>query len=157
MAASIIKTILVASALAVLISTTGCGPGIPPVVDVSGIVTLDGDPLPHAKVQFFPLHEGLDGNYMASGVTDKEGKYSLTHKGQSVPGVTACLCKITVSEGPMPPQIREMGQAGAAKLKAFRKKLKNRPIPPSYGALGTTELKFTISEENPVLNLELTR
>ena len=152
----VVKSMFITVAMLLLVSSLGCGPSIPPIAEVSGVVTIDGDPLPHAKVLFFPLHKGLDGNYMASGVTDKEGNYTLTHKG-SVPGVTACDCKITISEGPMPPEIRKMGQAGAAKMKAYRKTLKNRPIPPSYGALGTTPLNFTVSQENPVLDLELNR
>jgi len=92
---------------------------------------------------------------MASGITDKKGNYTLSHKGGSVSGVTACLCKVTISEGPMPPEIRSMGQRGAEKLKQFRSKLKNRPIPSQYGALGTTPLEITVDEDNPVNDFEL--
>lgn len=138
-----------------VVLSIGCGPGIPPIAEVSGTVTKNGDPVPHARVEFYPLQEGLDANYMASGVTDKEGNYTLSHKGGSVSGVTACLCKVTISEGPMPPEIRAMGQAGAEKLKQFRSKLKNRPIPSEYGALGTTPLEVTVSVDDPLNSFEL--
>ncbi len=122
---------------------------------MTGNVTKDGDPIPHARVEFYPLQKGLDGNYMASGVTDEEGNYTLSHKGGSVSGVTACLCKVTISEGPMPPEIRAMGQKGAGKLKQYRSKLKNRPIPSEYGTLGTTPLEITVNVDDPVNNFEL--
>lgn len=152
---SITNCALPLTCLILLISTTGCGPGVPPIAEVTGKVTIDGDPLPHAKVEFYPMHDGLDGNYMASGVTDEQGNYALAHKGGSTPGVTACLCKVTISEGPVPDNIRAMGQAGAAKLKSFRKKLKNRPIPSSYGTLGTTTLEVTVDKDDPVNDFEL--
>lgn len=53
----------------------GCGGG-PAVVPVSGVVTLDGEPLPEAAVTFQPTAQSgaSDGSY---GKTDAQGRYAL--------------------------------------------------------------------------------
>jgi hypothetical protein len=45
------------------------------VAQVSGRVTLDGQPLPGALVQFAPVKAGVPSN----GLTDNDGKYVLTY------------------------------------------------------------------------------
>lgn len=56
----------------------GYRPDLPPTARVSGTVTLDGQPLADARVQFVPdKSKGTEGA-MASGTTDAEGKYELT-------------------------------------------------------------------------------
>jgi len=55
------------------LSATGCGVGGPPLGTVTGMVTLDGKPLAGVSVQFDPGHIRP-----ASGVTDNEGRYSLS-------------------------------------------------------------------------------
>ncbi|MEX2175951.1 MAG: carboxypeptidase regulatory-like domain-containing protein [Pirellulaceae bacterium] len=52
----------------------GCGDGGPALGTVSGIVTMDGQPLPSAMVTFSPV-AGEGGN--AVGTTDANGKYTL--------------------------------------------------------------------------------
>lgn len=57
---------------------SGCGGGTP-VLDtepVTGVVTLDGEPVPEATVLFSPVNEG-EGT-PATGMTDSEGVYTLT-------------------------------------------------------------------------------
>lgn len=55
----------------------GCGKKGPVLVPVTGLVTLDGEPLPSAVVAF----EQSDGLNMATGVTNDQGRYELeTHK-----------------------------------------------------------------------------
>ena len=51
----------------------------PPLEIVTGIVTLDGQPLPHAEVTFIPQDEWKPDETPAEsvGVTDKEGKFEL--------------------------------------------------------------------------------
>lgn len=54
----------------------GCGGSDGPDTEpVTGIVTLDGQPVEGARVVFSP---GSGGGQAASGVTDAEGKYELT-------------------------------------------------------------------------------
>src|SRR5262245_38752936 len=52
----------------------GCGEGGPRLGQVTGKVTLDGKPLPNVSVTFMPKEGGT-----ASGVTDANGNYELTH------------------------------------------------------------------------------
>lgn len=53
----------------------GCGGNAgPELASVSGTVTLDGEPLPHANITFIP--EGEDGSPSYGG-TDAEGRYRL--------------------------------------------------------------------------------
>lgn len=134
----------------------GCKPSTPPIVPVSGTVTVDGKPLPHAKVWFTPTVPGVNGDFMASAVTDEEGKYVLVSaNGES--GVCSCQCKVTVSEGPIPEELRAKGQAGGPQIAKFRKSLKNRPIPRRYMTLGQSPLVLEISEETSDYPLELSR
>ena len=83
----------------------GCGGG-PSVVPVSGVVTLDGKPLPEAAVTFQPTAtEGAtDGSY---GKTDAEGRYSLklvtNDDAGAVPGphrVMISMIKPTMDDSP---------------------------------------------------------
>lgn len=55
-------------------AVTGCGGGSElDVGEVTGVVTLDGKPLPNAVVTFVPKAGGPSG----VGTTDAEGKYQL--------------------------------------------------------------------------------
>jgi hypothetical protein len=59
------------------VAAAGCGGGAgdrPELVDVEGVVTLDGTPLPEASVVFIP--ENGPPSY---GLTDENGEYSLSH------------------------------------------------------------------------------
>ena len=64
-------------AVAVLCSF-GCGRGdLPELAPVTGTVTLDGVPFPHAIVYFHTKKE--KGGRPATGTTDAEGKYDLIY------------------------------------------------------------------------------
>ena len=59
-----------------LIVLAGCGKGGQQIAPVHGRVTLDGQPLPNADVQFQP-----DGSQRpSSGRTDADGRYELMYK-----------------------------------------------------------------------------
>lgn len=57
----------------------GCGGSPYPLADVSGVVTLDGEPLAGARVAFQPRREGkgLDSGPGSYGTTDAHGRYTL--------------------------------------------------------------------------------
>lgn len=57
-------------------------PKLPPLIRVTGKITLDGQPLPAATVMFSPMFEGPGANTKVAGsvgVTDKEGRYDLQY------------------------------------------------------------------------------
>ncbi|MEX0726282.1 MAG: carboxypeptidase-like regulatory domain-containing protein [Planctomycetaceae bacterium] len=61
-------------------SVMSSGPKHPPLGDVSGVVTLDGAPLPNAEVVFRPIVGDQEGEQAASiGLTDAEGEYTLSY------------------------------------------------------------------------------
>jgi hypothetical protein len=68
---------------ALLMVAAGCGykPDLPPTAEVSGSVTLDGQPLPGAMIQFVP--DPQKGTKGAAGVaaSDEKGHYEVTTAG----------------------------------------------------------------------------
>mgnify|MGYP000291886389 CR=1 FL=1 len=58
----------------ILVALTGCGKRGPKLVDVSGTVTLDGQPLGNVIVTFVPVEGGVS----SSGVTDEAGHFRLS-------------------------------------------------------------------------------
>lgn len=57
-----------------VMATVGCGPGGPPLANVTGTVTLDGKPVPNALVTFNSMAENGSPSF---GKTDKQGRYAL--------------------------------------------------------------------------------
>lgn len=69
------RRVMLSAALCALV--VGCGPGgpgVPPLVKVSGTITMDGKPLADAMVNFTP-----DTGRPSAGKTDAQGKYSLMY------------------------------------------------------------------------------
>lgn len=58
----------------ILVVSTGCGKRGPKLVDVSGTVTLDGQPLGNVIVTFVPIEGGVS----SSSVTDEAGRFRLS-------------------------------------------------------------------------------
>lgn len=58
-----------------LSTVSGCGTGSE-IGTVAGVVTLDGQPLPHATVEFVPA-EGFSERSSYDGSTDESGRYEL--------------------------------------------------------------------------------
>ena len=139
--------------------STGCGKAPPPIIAAGGIITLDGKPLPNAEVRFMPMQDGLDGNYVASAISDADGAFILKLPGKSESGCCACLCKVLVVEGPVPDKLRKAHEDGTdtGAMRRYQTSLPNRPIPDTYGRIGSTPLSFEVSEENHEFAVELKR
>jgi hypothetical protein len=148
-----LQNVIAFSALVVAIA--GCQSSPPPIVEVEGVVMLDGKPLPLALVQFYPMHEGLSGLYIGSAVTDDQGRFKLTCNGQT--GACACENKITITEGPLPDDARGMSAASQLKASKYLAALKNRPIPPKYANLVNSDLSVKVVPGTKEYNLDITR
>jgi hypothetical protein len=61
--------------LAAFLPLAGCGSGGPELGTVQGTVTLDGNPLPDAKIEFQPQGDGSP-SYAS---TDAQGRYELMY------------------------------------------------------------------------------
>jgi hypothetical protein len=131
--------------LLVGIAAIGCGKPEPPArVPVSGIVTIDGKPVPSAVVTFYPSFEGFGGEVIAEGVTDVGGRYSLT-------------CPLGPgADAPTPEDAREQSVAGQQRMQAFLKSLTNRPIGAKFGTLATSPLEVEVSAGGGSYDLQLT-
>lgn len=53
----------------------GCGQSGPEVAEVTGVVTLDGQPLPAATIVFTPA--GAEGGRPGTATSDEQGRYTL--------------------------------------------------------------------------------
>jgi hypothetical protein len=131
----------------------GCGgPEPPKIVPARGVVTLGGAPLPKASVRFMPL-AGVDADYIATGVTDDQGRFELTCNGE--PGACAVENTVLISEGEVPSEL--LSENKQRELTAYRRSLKNRPIPKNYATPVQTPLKASVVEGQQEYNFELTR
>lgn len=72
--------IAVFSLLIAICAIAGCGdPNMPPVGEVHGQVTLNGQPVADCQVEFVPLAGGRS----SSAMTDNNGQYVLKYKGNA--------------------------------------------------------------------------
>jgi len=134
----------------VVVAVAGCGSSNPSTYPVTGTVTHDGKPLAGANVGFSATDENTRG---AIGVTDSEGKYSLTTFEQG-DGAMAGTFKVTISKfdgpattvqladpsadigGEMPADYKPEAARAAAPSKNL--------VPQKYLRPQTTPLSFTV-------------
>lgn len=136
-------------------AATGCGKPEPPArVPVSGVVTIEGQPVPSALVTFYPSFDGFGGEVIAEGVTDAGGRYTLA--GPLGPGACLGKHKVTVADAPTPEDAREQSVAGQQRMQAFIKSLTNRPIGTKFGTLATTPLEVEVTAGAGGYDLPLT-
>lgn len=140
---------------AVILAATGCVASPPPIVPVEGVVMLNNQPLPRAQVQFIPMARGLNAEYIASGTTDDNGRFTLKCKGQS--GACACENRVVVIEASPPDQARGQSAAAQAELSRFYNGLMNRPIPTEYETVAKTPLAVTVVADKGDYRLDLKR
>jgi len=132
----------------------GCSPKPPAVVPVEGTVTLDGQPLPFAHVEFIPQLKDFGAEYNSTAVTDESGHFVLVCARGQQPGGAVATHKVLVTDH-TPDDLRGMGAQG--KLAEYQAKLKNRPIPEAYGVLTRTPLTVEIKSDRGPVELKLTR
>ena len=133
----------------------GCAPRPPAVVAVEGTVTLDGAPLPLARVEFVPDLKHFGAEYNSSAVTDETGHFVLVCALGQQPGAAVGTHRVLVSEH-TPDDLRGMSGETQARLAAYLARLKNRPIPEQYGTLGKTPLTVEVKGSG-TYDLKLTR
>ena len=132
--------------LFVLVST-GCGPSsdMPELGTVTGVVTLDGQPLPGVTVKFVPA-EGRT----SSGLTDAGGKYELIYT-RDVKGAPVGEHKVYISgagaEGGGNPN-EEGGGEGVPAVKPY-----TGTIPAKYNEEST--LTATVESGSNTCNFDL--
>jgi hypothetical protein len=128
----------------------GCGPSAPSIVPVEGIVLLNGAPLAKAKVRFLPKIENQS-KYFAQGVTDADGRYTLTCQGR--PGACAVENTVIVEEEEIPTEFVH----DRDKREEYVQSLRNRPIPDIYRSAIGTPIRVTVTADQKEYRIELKR
>jgi hypothetical protein len=149
------STLRATAACAAAFLLCGCPNSPPAIVPVEGVVLLNGQPLPAARVQFVPMAQGLGAEYIADGTTDEQGRFRLTCKGQ--PGACACENRVVVTDAPPPEGARGMSAGAQAEQAKYYAGLKNRPIPDRYTSVAKSGITVTVTKEQKDYRVELSR
>lgn len=78
------------------IASAGCGSGVAEGGQVTGLVTLDGQPVANAKVTFFKTGDNAGVSDSIVALTDAEGRYNLSGGDPSYRGTAPGSYKVTV-------------------------------------------------------------
>lgn len=119
----------------------GCGASTdgPPLVPVSGTVTLDGKALSGALVTFIP--SGQTGGTDVSGRTDRQGRYELVSpKGRL--GAVVGRYKVTVSRLLLPDGAEYTPDPDVPPIESPARE----SLPPHYSDADRTQLTATVAE-----------
>jgi hypothetical protein len=130
----------------------GCGKTPPPILEVEGVVLLDGKPLNNVEVRFLPMID-QGSQYMARGITDKDGRFKLTCKGQA--GACAGENRVVISEAEIPAHLK--GEKAQFELITYLQSLGGRPLPEKYTNLGDNPLVANVNPEQTEYNFVLIR
>jgi len=138
------------------LSLAGCDAGGPPMGQVTGLVTLDGKPLPNAAVTFAPV----DGGGPSSGITDASGNYELNaqdRKGAligkhkvSVTSVVMNQSAVDPNMSSSSPEYAKQAQGGGAGEYNIKQ---TEPIPAKYNE--KSELEYEVKSGSNKIDLEL--
>jgi hypothetical protein len=140
-----------------LIALPGCKKAPPPLVEVEGIVLLNGSPLAQAQVEFLPDLEDYGAQMNSSGVTDDQGHFTLTCVLKNEPGAVVGKHRVLVTEAPLTPEMRGSDPDSQGRYAKYFAGLKNRPIPEKYGTAGRTDLFVDVTPDGKKVELKLTR
>lgn len=126
-----------------LVFLVGCSEGVE-LAPVSGVVTVDGQPVVGAGVTFIPV----EGGRPAWATTDQTGRFELSTKGQYDGArigehvVTVVEALSPVSSGPEP---ADPGLASVFEGRPqSRKSIEKTTIDSKYASRSTSDLRFTV-------------
>ncbi len=150
-----------ASLAVAILFVTGCSDSGPRLVPVTGTLFLDGTPLPHKTVAFFPA-KGTQG-LGAGATTDKDGKFTLlANKGGSLvdhEGIVAGKYKVVVTEPMFPIKDKKIpggtGTEDEPVAAVGVPKLQRSPIPARYRNKKTSPLVIEVPDNGGTIDLKL--
>jgi hypothetical protein len=136
----------------------GCNKVRPPTLtEVEGTVLLDGKPLPNAQVEFQPDLPKFRAEYNSYATTDDNGHFQMVCAHMQTPGAAIGKHRVLVSEPPAPKEFRGMDGESQERYARYVDGLKNRPIPPQYGAANTTPLNIEVKAGQKTYDINLSR
>jgi hypothetical protein len=131
----------------------GCGKAPPPqIVEVEGVVRLDGKPLKRAEVRFIPAAD-RGPEYLGVGVTDDAGRFRLTCNGR--PGACVGENRVLVMESELPAALKS--EDAQAELARYFQKLGGRPLPQRYANLAESPLTVSVTAGQKDYSFDLNR
>jgi hypothetical protein len=131
---------------------SGCGKKAPAIAPAEGVIRIDGKPLKKVVVRFVPKTDhGTD--YIAVGVTDEAGHYTLTCQGR--PGACAGENTVLVAEAELPSLPRD--EKGHPKTGAYFESLGGRPVPRQYAKVLDSPLTADVQTGRTQYDFNLTR
>jgi hypothetical protein len=144
--------------VALTMPLVGCGG--PPMGIVSGVVTLDGKPLPDVEVQFLPDPEQGTRGATASCYTDEQGRFTLRTERHGTAGALVGTHRVVFvdiaalpSPGSLPGMADRVGQPPAPP--AGQKPKKNR-VPAMYTDPNQTPFRTVeVKSGDQTLNFDL--
>lgn len=139
----------------ILAFAVGCAKAPPSVVEVSGVVLIDGKPLPKAKVEFVPQLKDFGAQYNSVGITDDQGRFTLTC-GIQQPGAVVGQ-HIVLIDDHIPGDFRRADGETQARQAQYLASLKNRPIPDEYKSLAKSPLHVEVTADKKEYELKLSR
>ena len=126
----------------------------PTIVEAEGKLMLDDNPLKRVRVRFVPVGD-YEQEYSAFGVTDDDGKFTLTCHGR--PGAAAGDNVVVLEESEAPDHLRGKGRIDEKErleLNKYYKELGSRP-PAKYSNMATSTLTVTVSPDRKNYNISL--
>jgi hypothetical protein len=148
-----VRRLFCTSSVVAIVLLAGCRPQPVTLVPVEGVVLLNGAPVPNVRIQFVPQVPN-SGEYVATGMTDTEGRFTLTCRGQN--GARAAENVVVLSED-VPEELTGSSDEARFGLEKYLKNLKNRPIPPKYLNAAQSPLRVVISASQKDYKIELSR
>jgi hypothetical protein len=141
-----------------LLLVTGCAPVDAPkltgLVTVSGIVKLDGKPLPNATVTFVPITKG-EGEMSAGGLCDSTGKYILRTGSEKNYGIKPGQYKVIISSFVMPDGTSKQITADVSPMQ-LKIEGAQQVVPQKYSDIVGSTLTSNVAPEGGNIDFDLT-
>jgi hypothetical protein len=131
-----------------LLVLAGCGGNAGPELPVSGIVTLDGNPLADVTVRFYPDAD-TDPNSSGYAQTGTDGKFVVTG-GKGKKGLVAGKYKVTVNKGQAKAASSEEGAGAVVPEIEFKDE-----FPAIYSNPAQTVLSYSVTGDGKPIEIKL--
>ena len=152
------KELLLCSAFLAVLSVAGCNKAVP-VAEVSGIVKMDGKPVPNVKIMFMPDPQKGTAGPFSAGLSDDEGHFKLTCEDERSGAVVGWHKVVLLNSGENLYRTPRHGRRDDDEPvpKAPKAKKTGPKVPEKYTTAGKTPLEMEVKPTKNDLELLLSR
>jgi hypothetical protein len=129
------------------LAVTGCGPKAE-FAEVTGVVLLDGKPMPEALVEFVPDPQAGTHGPVASATTDEEGRFHLVSQGQQPGAVIGTHRVVIQDERSLPRAVTDFAKVKPPPYRPPR-------LPNVYSNATSTPLRQEVKPGSQTVTLEV--